>query len=239
VKQQQLEASLAPEELSSTADGQLHFGDRIQLFNHQSKGVLSANPHEASVKAHDAWVLTTSTNTSSCSRNVFVLERADAGDGFDGDVIHYGQQIRCTMMPFSQVTAPAYLHSEMVTGLTASKFTRHQEVSVMAAPTGETLWEILHPDTSSRFDTGGEPVAAGTPVTLKHVQTGSFMASDEIPYQNMFGKQFETHCFHYFSLGKSQNLVAEMKGEITGDYVLRRHGLPNIWSLVTATHGVD
>jgi len=238
-KQQQLEASLVQQELSSTPDGLLHFGDRVMLFNCQSKGFLSANPHDMSAKAYDAWVLTSSPNNNACSRNVFMLERADAGDGFDGDVIHYGQQIRCTMLPFSQITTPAYLHSEMVTALAASKFSRHQEVTVMAAPNGETLWEILHPDTSARFDSSGEPVPAGSAVVMKHVQTGSFMASDEIPYQNLFGQEFEVHCHHYFSLGKSQNLVAEMKGEITGDYVLRRHGLPNIWSLVTASHGVD
>ena len=73
---------------------------------------------------------------------------------------------------------------------------------------------------------------------MRHVQTGSFLASDEIPYHNIFGVEFEAlsiilqkalkvlevHCFHYYSLGKSQNLVGEMKGEITGDYALRKHG---------------
>jgi len=239
LKQQQLEASLVQQELSPTPDGLLHFGDRVMMFNHQSKGFLSANPHDASVKAYDAFVLTTSPNGSACSRNVFTLERADPYDGFDGDVIHYGQKIRCTLLPFSQIAAPAYLHSELVTAMAASKFSRHQEVTAMAAPTGETLWEILHPDTSERFDSAGEPVSAGSPIVMKHVQTGSFMASDEIPYQNLFGSECEVHCHHYFSLGKSQQLVAEMRGEITGDSVLRRHGLPNIWSVVTASHDVE
>lgn len=238
-KQAQLEASLVQQELSPTEDGFLRFGNRVMIYSHQTKAYLSANPHDCSAKAYSAWVVTTSPNSSSCSRNVFMLERADVADGFDDDVIHYGQQIRCTLLPFSQVTSEAYLHSEMVTGLCASKFSRHQEVTAMAAPTGETLWEILHPDTSSRFDSSGEPIPAGGPVVFKHVQTGSFLASDEIPYQNMFGKEFEVHCNHYFSLGKSQNLVAEMKGEITGDYVLRRHGLPNIWSVETATHSAE
>jgi hypothetical protein len=239
LKQQQLESSLVQEKLSPTQGGLLHFGDRVMMFNHQSKGFLSANPHDTSVKAYDAFVLTTSPNRSACSRNVFTLERADPFDGFDGDVIHYGQKVRCTLLPFSQIIAPAYLHSELVTAMAASKFSRHQEVTAMAAPTGETLWEMLHPDTSDRFDSAGEPVSAGSPIVMKHVQTGSFMASDEIPYQNLFGKEFEVHCFHYFSLGKSQMLTAEMKGEITGESVLRRHGLPNIWSVVTASHDVD
>lgn len=236
-KEQQLQASLVQEELSSTSDGLLHFGIKVMLLNHQSKGVLSANPHDAAQKTHDAWALTTSRNKSACSRNVFVLERADPRDGFDDDVIHYGQQLRCTLMPFSKIATPAYMQSELITGLAASKFSRNQEVTAMAAPIGETLWEILHPATSARFDSQDQPVAAGESVVMRHVATGSFLASDEIPYKNMFGMEFEVHCFSYLSLGKPQTLVAEMKGEITGDYVLRRHGPPNIWSVLTATHG--
>jgi len=237
-KQAQLEASLVQQELSPTPDGTLTFGSQVMLFNHQSKGYLCANPYETSHKSFDAWVITTGTNGNACSRNVFVLERADQNDGFDGDEIHYGQQIRCTLMPFAQITTPAYLHSEMVTALAASKFSRHQEVAVLAAASGETLWEILHPDTSARFDTAGDIVAAGAPLVFRHVLTGSFLASDQIPYRNHFGTEFEVHCNHYFSLGKSQNLVAEMKGEITGDYCIRRHGQPNIWTVVTGTHDV-
>jgi len=63
------------------------------------------------------------------------------------------------------------------------------------------------------------------------------LASDEIPYHNIFGVEFEVHCFHYYSLGKSQNLVGEKTGEITGDYALRKHGLPNIWSVLVEDGG--
>merc|ERR1711924_265057 len=84
----------------------------------------------------------------------------------------------------------------------------------------------------------GEPVPAGTPLVIRHVATGSFLASDEIPYNNLFGLEFEVHCFPYYSLNKTQNLCSEKKGDITGDYSLRRHGLPNIWSIATGTHRV-
>jgi len=236
-KQQQLEASLAPVELSPSPEGVLQFGQRVMLSNHQSRGFLSANAFDHVQKAHDSWMLTTSMNGAPSVRNVFELVRADPHDGYDDDVVHYGQNVRCKLHPFSKIPTPAYLHSELVTALAAAKFSRHQEVTAIAAPTGETLWQLLYPDTSARFEMEGEPVPAGGPMVLRHVQTGSFLASDEIPYNNLFGQEFEVHCFSYFSLGKTQNLVGEKKGEITGDYAMRKHGLPNIWSVVTATHG--
>lgn len=238
VKQRQLEASLVQKELSPTPDGVLTFGSHLMLFSHQSKGFLCANPHDSATKGHEAWILTTSNNGTPCARNVFEIVRADYRDGFDADTVHYGQNLRLALHPFSKIETIAYVHSEMVTALAAAKFSRHQEVTALAAPTGETLWQILHPDTEARFETDGAPVEAGSPIVLRHVQTGSFMASDDIPYSNLFGTESEVHCYHYFSLGKSQNLVGEMRGEITGDYCLRKHGMPNIWTAVTGTHDV-
>lgn len=231
-KQRQLEESLKSAELSPSPDGMLHFGQMVMLLNHQSRAFLSANPFDAVHKTTDAYMLTTSPNGNSCVRNVFELERADEYDGFDDDVIHYGQTFRCRLQPFSQIGEPCYMHSELVTALAAAKFSRHQEVTALAAPTSETLWQLVYPDVNSRFETEGEPVAANSPVCIRHVQTGSFLASDEIPYNNIFGTEFEVHCFPYFSLGKTQNLTSEKKGEITADYALRKHGLPNIWTIV-------
>lgn len=232
-KQRQLESSLQADELSTSEDGMLHFGQRVMMVNHQSKGCLSANPYDQVQKSDAAFMLTTSPVGAPCVRNVFTIERADEHDGFEGDALHYGQNFRLTLSPFSQIQTPAYMHSEMVTGLAAAKFSRHQEVTAIARPSGETLWQVLYPDTAARFEMDGEMVPAGSPLVVRHVQTGSFLASDEIPYNNIFGVEFEVHCFHYYSLGKSQNLTGEMKGEITGDYALRKHGLPNIWSILT------
>jgi hypothetical protein len=237
-KQRQLEESLMKAELSSTPDGLLRFGNTVMLFSHQSKGFMAANPYDAVTKAHEAFVLNTGPNANACVRNVFELVRADSKDGFDDDIVHYGQTFRCRLAPFSRIPTDTYMHSELVTALVAAKFSRHQEVSVLAAPTGETLWQILYPDTSTRFEMDGEPVPAGSPLCFRHVATGSFLASDEIPYQNIFGTEYEVHCYPYYSLNKTQNLTGEKSGAITGDYALRRHGLPNIWTIVTDTHGL-
>lgn len=237
-KQSQLEESLLRVELSPTEDGVLRFGCKVMLFSHQSKGFMAANPYDTVVKAHEAFVLTTGPNANACVRNVFELVRASDNDGCGDDVLHYGQTFRLKLNPFSRIQTDSYMHSEMVTAMAAAKFSRHQEVSAITAPTGETLFQILYPDTATRFEMDGEPVPAGSPLVIRHVATGSFLASDEIPYQNLFGTEFEVHCFPYYSLNKTQNLTSEKKGDITGDYSLRRHGLPNIWSIVTDTHGL-
>jgi hypothetical protein len=237
-KQKQLEESLMRTELSPSPDGVLEFGSKVMLFNHQSKGFLCANPYDTSAKAHEAYALTTGPNGNPCVRNVFEIIRADEHDGFDDNAVHYSQNFRLKLCPFSRIGTDCYMHSELVTALAAAKFSRHQEVTVIGSPTGETLFQILYPDTATRFEMDGEPVPAGSPICMRHVQTGSFLASDEIPYANIFGTEFEVHCYPYYSLNKTQNLTSEKKGEITGDYALRRHGLPNIWTVVTDSHGL-
>lgn len=240
-KQRQLEECLRQSELSPTPDGALRFGARVMLFSHQSKGFLAVNPYDPVTKAHEAFVITTGPNSNPCDRNAFELVRTDGRDGFhpDDDVVHYGQNFRLRLAPFAIIQVDTYLHSELVTGLTAAKFSRHQEVSMIATPSGETKFQFLYPDTATRFEMDGEPVPAGSPLVVRHVQTGSFLASDEIAYQNLFGTEFEVHCYAYFSLNKTQNLTSEKKGDITADYALRRHGLPNIWTVVTESHGLQ
>jgi len=234
-KQTQLEESLQQVELSSTPDGLLKFGNKVLLLNHQSEAFMCANPHDVLKKATDAYALTTGPNSNACVRNCFELERADPNDGFDDDVIHYGQNFRMKMKEFSKIPQAVYLHSELVTPLAASKFSRHQEVVAYPEPNGQTIWQILHPDTQVRFEMEGQEVTAGTPVVFRHVHTGSFLASDKIPYNNIFGLEYEVHCHPYFSTNKTQNLASEKKGDITGDYTLRRHGNANIWTVVSGS----
>lgn len=236
-KQRQLEEALRPEGLSPSPDGLLRFGQKVMLFNQQSKGFLSVNPYDEVTKDYPSFMLTTSVMDIPSVRNTFVIERVDENDGFDDDVVHYGQLFRCVMLPFgSKLQGPTYMHSEMVTALAAAKFSRHQEVTSLAAPSGETKWMMLYPDVNCRLEMEGEPVPAGSPLVIRHVQTGSFLASDEIPYDNIFGREMEVHCFAYQSLNKTQNLVGEKKGEITADVSLRKQGLPNMWTIRTATH---
>jgi len=235
-KQQQLEECLQAKELSPSPDGAIHFGSEVMFLSQGSKGYLCVNPYDTVMKQCESYMMTTSGRSDPSVRNTLVLDRCDEHDGFDDDVVHYGQLVRIAVAPFGSMRGAGFLHSEMVTAMAAAKFSRHQEVTALTAPTGETKWQLLYPDSSARFEMEGEPVPAGSPLILRHVQTGSFLASDEIPYDNIFGRECEVHCFHYFSLGKTQNLVGEKQGIYTGDQALRKHGLQNIWTVRTATH---
>lgn len=232
-KQQQLEECLQQGELSEDPTGQMRFGHRFMLVNHQSEGFLCANPHDKVHKAEDSYALTCGSNPNPCVRNIFEVVREDENDGFDDDALHYGQNFRIKMMPFAGIKESVYVHSELVTNLAAAKFSRHQEVVVYPKPIGQTLWQALHPDTQVRFEMEGQEIKAGEPVVLRHVHTGSFLSSDKIPYHNIFGPESEVHCHPYFSTNKTQNLASEKKGDITGDYTLRRHGLANIWTFIS------
>jgi hypothetical protein len=232
-KQHQLEESLQVAELSEDPEGQMRFGHRFLLVNHQSEGFLCANPHDKVQKASEGYVLTCGSNPNPCVRNIFEVERADAHDGFEDDAVHYGQNFRIKMMPFGGIPEPVYVHSELVSSLAAAKFSRHQEAMVYPQANGQTLWQALHPDTQVRFEMEGQEIKAGDPVVLRHVHTGSFLSSDKIPYHNIFGAENEVHCHPYFSQNKTQNLASEKKGDITGDYTLRKHGLANIWTFIS------
>jgi len=151
----------------------------------------------------------------------------------EDDVLHYGQNFRLSLQAFADVLSTAYVCSEMLTPLAAAKFSRYQEVVMLTTPNGNTQWQILCTDTQQRFETEGLEVKSGEPVCIRHVSTGSFLASDKIPYNNIFGCETEVHCHCYYSTNKTQNLTSEKKGDITGDYQLRRHGLANIWTVVS------
>lgn len=231
-KQKQLEGSLVPVELSPSPEGCLEFGMKVMLYNHQTAGVLGANPFDTPAKAYGAWMATTGPLTDPVVRNVFELESTDGSAG----AVVYGQTIRLKLNPFAKITSPAYLQSEMVTPMSAAKFSRHQEVLVISEPAGDTKWQIQHPDPNLRSEMEGEEIPAGKPVLIKHVQTGVFLASDKIPYQNIFGPECEVHCHSHAPLTKPCTLAGEAKGETENS--IKPMGMPNTWTIVTATDGV-
>jgi len=230
-KQAKLQRSLEPADLSTSEDGKISFGMQMMAYNHKSEGFLAANANEEIPKSNFALATTAGPNNNPCVRNVFMIERASNDDGFDGNTLHYGQLFRLTCAQLLEF--PMYLHSEPVSPLAASKFTRRQEVVMLAKPNGSTLWRVLFPDTRERFEMDGQEVPANEECCLQHVQTGSFLSSDKVPYDTLFGREFEVCGHAALSTNKTQNLAAERKGEITGDYALRRHGLSNIWTLVS------
>lgn len=235
-KQRQLESSLVPTDVDASPEGVVKYGMKIMLVSNQTQGILSANPFDrADGKAYDSWMVTTARMQHSppgTVRNVFEIESAERS-AVQGEVC-YGQTLRLKLDKFSALTAPAYLHSELVTPMVAAKFSRHQEVVATAEPSGETKWQVVHPHPDLRGEAEGQPVPAGEPVLLKHVQTGSYLASDEIPYHNVFGPECEVHCFTYGALTKPAILAGEAKGETENSQKVI--GKPNLWTFVTSTH---
>lgn len=229
-KQASLELSLQPSALTKTEDGILRFGNQVMFSNHQAEAFLAANAQEKLPKPSTAIAVTSTPNSNPCVRNVFTLVRAEQDDGFDGDELHYGQTVRLVS---NVIEFPLYLHSEPVSPLAASKYSRNCEVTLYAKATGGTLWKLLHPDTKLRFESEGDLVRGNTSYVIQHVHTGSFLSSDKITYQTIFGPEFEVCCKACLSTNKTQNLIAERRGDITGDYALRRHGGPNIWTVCT------
>lgn len=230
-KQAKLQRSLQPMGLSVPEDGVLRFGMTIMIYNHACEGFLAGNANEQLPKTNFAIATTAGPNSNPCVRNVFTIERASEDDGYDGDVLHYGQNFRLALRELLEF--PVYLHSEPVSPMAASKYTRRQEVLMFAKANGSTLWKAQCPDVKVRFEMEGQEVMANEQCVLHHVQTGSFLCSDKVPYMTLFGQEFEVCGHAWYSTNKTQNLNAERKGEITGDYALRRHGLQNVWTIAT------
>mmetsp|Transcript_8865 Transcript_8865/g.21595 ORF Transcript_8865/g.21595 Transcript_8865/m.21595 type:complete len:286 (+) Transcript_8865:482-1339(+) len=233
-KQKKLEAALGPVTLTKTPeDKEVRFGSTVMLVNHKSEAFMSVNPFEKVAKDEVCRPMTTSHNAASCNRNTWVVERARANDGFgDSDVLHYGQDFVLKLEGFGSIATPHYMHSEHITPLAASKFSRKQEVVAYPSKNGKCLFQASWPDVKQRFEMDGSPVRCDMPLCFRHVHTGSFLASDKIVYQNIFGPEYEIHCHNYVSTNKTQNLVSEKKGQITGDYPLRRQGVENVWTIV-------
>lgn len=236
-KQFKLEMALFKSQISQSSDGLLRFGQQVMLRNEQVGYYLAVNPFEHPVGEREATAITVTTANMATpvARNVFTIERVDPNDGFGGDVLHYGQSFRLSLNAPTESGDSSYacwLWSELMGQSSASKISRNQEVSMLAKATGKTIWQCFHPDTRLHIDMDGSEVSANSDLLLRHNATGTFLASDKLPYKNMFGSEFEVHGKCYKSMNKTHNLVSEKKGDITGDYQLRRILGPNVWTIV-------
>jgi len=223
------------------SDPSLHFDEKIMLESGETEGFLTSNVYDEIIgKASRAVAVTTSLDAVPCLRNVFRFERGSLKDGWgDSNEVHYGQNFRIVLdqpnpsfrEPGADNSEKLYVYSEPKTPVAASKFSRRQEVVMFAKPDGNTLWQILHPDTRERFHSDAEPVSTLDECVIRHNHTGSFLSSAKIPYAHIFGVEYETHCHTDYSKNKTHNLVSERKGDVTGDHVMRFHGQSNMWRI--------
>ena len=228
-KQLRLENSLRRVATHVDSDGVLRIGNKIMLKN-ASSGCFIAGDSESIVtkEVGDCIGTTTSRNDVPCARSVFTIQAA--GDQTD-NLLRYGESIRFCAETLSSVRT--YLQSESISPLSYSRVSRKQEVTLSAVPNGETLWQILHADGKLRFATQGKPVNPTDAFVIRHVGTGSYLASDSaLEVRNLQGLEYEVHCHCYYSTNKTHNLYSERNGQITGDYALRRHGVQNLWTVI-------
>ncbi|KAF4656364.1 hypothetical protein FOZ61_007014 [Perkinsus olseni] len=238
-KQLMLERALQPSVAKLRgSDGTLRNGDTVMLRNAASECFLSGNAEERIPgRKSTAYAVTTGPYATPCVRNVFAVELVNTDDNAE-EPVRYGDEVRLRLRSFVP-DSDCYLYSEMVSALAASKCSRKQEVGALDKPAGNTRWQILHPDGKMRFETEGEPIKADQPVVIKHLSSGSYLASDKIKQMNIFGAENEVHAHCYYSTNKTHNMNSEKKGEITGDYALRRHGPQNIWQFVVPSSQQD
>ena len=184
-------------------------------------------------------VTTGNTEAIQCVRNVFELQRPYSGvDAAAGvEVIRYGDKIRLCLTKLADV--PLYLHSEILTPTTASKYSRHQ--SVISVPgdgpqsrTGNELWEVLPSDNRVRLEKVclKEPLMQNDTVCLRHVGTGSLLASDStVPQPNLFGREFEVACHCHQTCNKNHQLNNEKLGIIAAESPTRTNLSQTWWRI--------
>jgi len=109
-------------------DGFLHFGDHIMLSNKKTTGVVVMNIMDKAKGYDESYGVTTTTQISGPNaRNILVIERYEARDGFEGNDLHYGQKIKfCNNSQFHE--RKLFLHSTHSTPENHAPVTRNQGV---------------------------------------------------------------------------------------------------------------
>jgi len=225
-KQLKQEAALAPRQVSTSTDGSIKFGDVIMLKHSGLQGIFSCNGDDKVGKSDGtpAIGVTTSKMSVACTRNVFTIERANENDGFTDDYVHFGQSfyLKADVSVEQDQSFQGWLHSEFVSPLAAAKVSRKQEVCLYSVKNGCTIWQFNWPETKEQMTFDGDKVRINEDVVMRHNATGAYLGSDQIPYENMFGCEFEVHAHSYLSKNKTHNLMSERNGQVTVDQQMRR-----------------
>jgi len=184
--------------LSSTEDGNVHFGKAVMLKNVKTSGVLATDLGDKLRRIGEVFAVTT-TSTRPCARNVFMLKsysmKLDASD----DVLRYGEKFHILTTPHLTTSGHLrstmlYLSSQIITPDVYSKYSHFQEVCTSGETNYSTVWQVLHYDPKVRLENEGSPVEIGASIVIQHCQTGANLGSDIVPYRNDFGIESEVFC---------------------------------------------
>ncbi|CAD8178022.1 unnamed protein product [Paramecium octaurelia] len=235
VKDTKTNFSLRLASLSFPQDDYIHFGFHLMLQNLKTLGFLSIDIQERLKIGEEAYNITTAQSTQPTVRSVFVIIPYTKEPNYYGDdVLHYGQQFRIVANPRISNNKTFYLHSLPQTPTRCAKISRKQEVCAIESDVFNAVWKLEHADPKIRFEMEGQPVRSDDTVLIKHSFTQHWLASDDIVYQNDFGREREVFVHSYQCLNKTQNLIAEKEGRTTIDIPLRNQEPQNLWKFQVA-----
>ena len=206
------------------------------LKNQETKGALVIDIGEKVIGNNDeAYACTTnSTGIGPVTRSIFIIERADAKDGFSDDIVHYNQKLRIVSNPLLY-TKKLYLRSLPISPLHYARFSRKQEVALQTEVTYDTVWVLEHQDPNLRFKAEKSPVLANDCLLIKHCATDHHLASQFVEYRNDFGTEYEMSCFSFTTQNKSQQLNLEKVGSLSKDHPTKFNLLQNLWAINTSS----
>jgi len=181
-------------------DGNVRFGDLIMLQCAEHNGFLCVDMEERrKIVGHPEKVIVTAAKADRpMLRNVWRIERVESADDNlypeqEADVLHYTQPFKLELTTqLSGGAKPLSLYTEMVTGVTFSKISRNQEVSVVDRGTTGMVWKAVCIDTEYRIEMEGMPIKANSAILLHHPGTNQNLCSQtKNKYINDFGAEWE------------------------------------------------
>lgn len=200
-----------------------------------TNGFLVLDIGDKIISSEEEYAVTTNPNNiGPITRSVFVIERVSEKDGFNDDVVHYGQEIRIRSNDLILNKKLIYLRSIAQSPLRCARFSRNQEVSMYVKPIYDTVWMIEHIDPNMRMKAVGNPLYTNEPIILKHCSTAHYLASDFVDYRNDFGSEYEVCVHSYSTANKSQQLILEKTGKLNRDQPTKFQTDQNIWFMMTS-----
>jgi len=207
-------------QLTFSADGNVRFGDTIQLRN-KAIGIGSAlcskiyDPVVLDGEVYGTSVAPPNTISSSqpTSRSTFVVEKWSGHDqnkySSDG-TLRYGDPVLLACHPSLRVDEASgllkpllHLRSSRVSTVDYAKMSNYQLVAMVGGTVDYGMvWEVARV-ANRKYQPKGEPVRAGDPVVLVHRATGTPLSSNpQYTSVGEFGTEYEVSCHKYLSHGK-------------------------------------
>jgi hypothetical protein len=233
-------------------DGNIRFGDVIQLQHQNSAHFLACDPYEDFMPGSGKFFVSCSGERTAMSRNTFRVTRAPShlqnieSDPSD-DILRIGQAftLMCNeallVKPESKLMdPPLYLCSTKKNERNATKTTNRQLVFMSAQQDADSVWVLTTPsqgrnNASERYLFNGRPVNVSDTLLLTHRQTNCCLVCDPKQRDHTdFGVELECYADRTNQFGKLGLMISEFKG-LSTPYTLAKPDAPHyFWHIVTA-----